>query len=215
MRLQQRQPLDYVAFEQIKKKHERFLEDTKEILQALDTHYVYQYLEKPSDFYNMQKALLDDIEQVGKTIHMINKGLHQFTTKTSRADLIHMNLSYGYKSAYREYLNTARYSTHQDESDIDKYIDNKQFEHSKAHDKAIEVAKHDEEQSTKLDYRETVDERSKRMLDDIRNARLKSDEELKREHEEKERDEQLKKEHKEKLDKKLEEVNKQNGVVWK
>lgn len=215
MRLQQRQPLDYVAYEQIKKKHERFLEDTKEILQALDTHYVYQYIEKPNEFYKMKKALLDDIEQVGKTIHMIDKGLHQFTTKTSRADLIHMNLAYGYKTAYHEYLNTARYSTQQDENDIDNYIDSKPFEHSKAHDKAIDDTKHDEEQSTKLDYKETVEENSKRMLDSIRNARYKSDEEVKRERAEKERDEQVKKEHKAELDKKFNELTKDTGVVWK
>lgn len=224
MRLQQRQPLDYVAFEQIKKKHERFLEDTKEILQALDTHYVYQYVEKPSDFYKMQKALLDDIEFVGKTIRAINNGLHQFTTKTSRTDLINMNLAYGYKSAYRDYLMNVRYSTHQNtdnasEDDINKYLDSKPFEHSKAHDKAIETTKNDKEQSTKLDYVETADERFERSMNDLRNVRSTPKEQLKREQEERARVEQEReqaiKEHKEKLDKKFKEINKQNGVIWK
>lgn len=126
-----KQPVEIIAYEQIKKKQERFLEEVKDILEAVETHHIYSHEEVPTSAYAYNKLILDDIAFVGKTVNELQYNFHTYgLLGRKKADT--QTLNYAYDGAYRHYKSNFRFNP----NDIDTYVEQLPHETSSAFDKA-------------------------------------------------------------------------------
>lgn len=127
-----KQPVEIIAYEQIKKKQERFLEEVKDILDAVETHHIYSHEEVPINSYAYNKLILDDIKFVGKTVSELQYNFHTYgLLGRKKADT--QTLNHAYDTAYRYYKSNFRFNP----NDIDTYVEQLPHETSSAYDKAI------------------------------------------------------------------------------
>lgn len=129
-----KQHVEIIAYEQIKKKQERFLEEVKDILDAVETHHIYSHEEVPTNSYDYNKLILDDIKFVGKTVSELQNSFREYGL-LGRKSVDAQTLNYAYEDAMNHYKANFRFDT--DGSKIDKYVEQLPHETSSAYDKAI------------------------------------------------------------------------------
>lgn len=126
-----KQHVEIIAYEQIKKKQERFLEEVKDILDAVETHHIYSFEEVPTNSYAYNKLILDDIKFVGQTVSELQNSFREYgLLGRKKADI--QTLNYAYKNAYDHYKSNFRFNP----NNIDTYVDELPHETSSAFDKA-------------------------------------------------------------------------------
>ncbi|MES7533335.1 hypothetical protein U6W55_12380 [Cutibacterium acnes] len=126
-----KKPVEIIAYEQIKKKQERFLEEVKDILEAVETHHIYSHEEVPTSSYAYNKLIIDDIAFVGKTVSELQYNFHTYgLLRRKKADT--QSLNHAYEISYERYKSNFRFNP----NDIDTYVEQLEHETSSAFDKA-------------------------------------------------------------------------------
>lgn len=126
-----KQHVEMIAFEMIKKKQERFLEEVKDILNAVETHRIYNLKGIPAYSFAYHQLILDDIRFVGKTISELQYYLRVYGLLAHRNVGKH-KLEAAYHDAYDVYNSNFRFNP----NDIDTYVKQLPHETSSAFDKA-------------------------------------------------------------------------------
>ena len=126
-----KQHVELIAFEMIKKKQERFLEEVKDILEAVETHHIYNLEGSPTYSYDYHRLIIDDIRFVGKTISELQHNFYAYGLLGHKKSNLH-TLECVYDDAYETYKNNFRFNP----NDIDTYVKQLPHETSSAFDKA-------------------------------------------------------------------------------
>lgn len=126
-----KQHVEIIAYEQIKKKQERFLEEVKDILDAVETHHIYSHEEVPTNSYAYNKLILDDIKFVGQTVSELQNSFREYGL-LGRKSVDTNTLNYAYDDAYKHYKSNFRFNP----NNIDTYVEQLPHETSSAFNKA-------------------------------------------------------------------------------